>query len=256
MTLIWGSVSGCEARMDRLILSRSQGLGYCLKDQMNNRQGSFSLLLLTLCCLGHFRCLLYPLLSLQSFKTVLPHPSWPLQFCITPSVPVLLHSSNPCPLPLHPGTNSGPTCPDCCCWPIILQCCLPSGHLAPHHSRGDFRLTVLPLARLRQTEGQSGGRRCVCVFVFCGGLHRRLSQFHPWKTAGQPLTSLLVGVTPVTAAIRTKSLAGNMTRINGIWPKPIGLLPLICVGQKNSLQLRSCRSLVYLQWYALWTEKN
>ncbi|CAG13547.1 unnamed protein product, partial [Tetraodon nigroviridis] len=27
---------------------------------------------------------------------------------------------------------------------IILQCCLPSGHLAPHHSRGDLGMTVAP----------------------------------------------------------------------------------------------------------------
>lgn len=39
-----------------------------------------------------------------------------------------------------------------------------------------------------------------------GGLHGRLSQFQPWETAGLPLTSWLVGVSPVTTAIRTKSL--------------------------------------------------
>lgn len=54
------------------------------------------------------------------------------------------------------------------------------------------------------------------------GLHGRHSQFQPWETAGLPLTSWLVGVSPVTTAIRPKSLAWNMTNVYG---RERGLLP-------------------------------
>ncbi|GLD74566.1 protein CBFA2T3-like protein [Lates japonicus] len=46
-------------------------------------------------------------------------------------------------------------------------------------------------------------------------LRGRLSQFQPWETAGLPLTSWLVEVSPLTTAIRSKSLAWNMTKSMG-----------------------------------------
>nr|XP_019935303.1 PREDICTED: protein CBFA2T3-like [Paralichthys olivaceus] len=44
-------------------------------------------------------------------------------------------------------------------------------------------------------------------------LHGRLGWFQPWETAGVPLTSRLVEVNPVTTAIRSKSLAWNITNV-------------------------------------------
>lgn len=140
--------------MDRLIRSRQQGLGYRLKDQLNNRQGSLPLLSESLFCLWHCGRQAYLLQSFCSFKlTLLPiltspflpfHPLF-LSFCTL---------SN-----LSPSPPQSISSPACCFGPIVPQLCLPSGHLAQHHSRRDFRLTVQPLAKGRQTHGQSGGKR-------------------------------------------------------------------------------------------------
>lgn len=76
----------------------------------------------------------------------------------SPSAPSNQHFSSSgllfsslCPCLLVPCLNlspsplrSGAVCPDCCCRPTVLRSCLPSGHLAPHHSVGDFELTVAP----------------------------------------------------------------------------------------------------------------
>lgn len=130
--------------MDRLMLSRSQGLVYCLLDQQNNRQGSSPLCSPSLFCLRHYRRLPCPPFSLSTFKptflVILTSPSLPFTLCLCPLVPPPIRPFSP----LQPWTISGATCPGCCSRPIILQYCLPSGHLAPHHSRGDFGADSCP----------------------------------------------------------------------------------------------------------------
>lgn len=97
------------------------------------------------------------------------------------SRPVFLLLSNLSPSPLQSWTISGVPCPDCFCRIIILQCCLPSSHLNPHHSRGDLGDDSCPWQsknRLRDKVGDGMGRAL---------LHDYLSQFVPCETAGLPL---------------------------------------------------------------------
>lgn len=64
----------------------------------------------------------------------------------------------------------------------------------------------------------TGGRRYEGVRG--EGLHGRWAgrRFQSWETAGLPLTSWLLGVSPITTAIRTKSLAWNKTNVYAVWP--------------------------------------
>lgn len=149
--------------MDRLMLSRSHGLGYCLKDQLNNRRGSSPLHSLSLFCLRHYRGLPYPHLSLCSFSPrlllILTSLFLPYTLCSCPLAPRLPppNPSNLSPSPLQSGTISGAACPDCCCRQTIRQCCLPSGHLAPNTTaEGIFGADSRPWQSEKQTEGQSG----------------------------------------------------------------------------------------------------
>lgn len=129
--------------------------------------------------------------------------SWPLPVWLSPSFPLcLLHASR---------TNSAASlliaavdqsCSSAVC-PLVSW---------PHHNRGIWGWQ-LPPAKPGQTRGQSGWWGVVAY----SGLLSSRSQLQPWETAGPSLTSWLVGVSPVTTAIRSKSLAWNMTSVCGIW---------------------------------------
>lgn len=140
--------------VDCLILCKSQGLEYCLWDQLNNRPGNSPL---ALCfasgslegCASNFSPWSPSIPTLQLILTSVFQPS---TLCSCPYVPPY----NLSPSTQQPGTICEAARPDCCWGPTVLRCSLPSGHLAPHHSGGDLGGWQLPLAKGKQTEGQSG----------------------------------------------------------------------------------------------------
>lgn len=134
--------------VDRLILSRSHRLVYCLLDQLNNGQGSSH------CCA--LPCSLYsPSTPLNQHFSA----SWPLSSSPSPCVPISLCPLQSLPISFAVRDNSGAAaCPACCCRPIILWCCLPSGHLAPTPQQKGFWADSCPWQSKKQTEGQSAWR--------------------------------------------------------------------------------------------------
>lgn len=159
--VVYTGVSRMGGGVDSLILSRSQALGYCLKDQMNNRQWTSPPHAISNLPQAVWKASLSTssILLLHSPPTT-SHPSstWPLSSSHSLSARVLLRPSHSiCPLLLRGWDYPTGHCPDCS-KPIILWSCLPSSHLAPQHSKRDFGVdSCLWQSEDRQSGWWDGG---------------------------------------------------------------------------------------------------